>query len=135
MKKTMRINARYALAAILSIMLLIALCGFAAGAVKSADATDAKQTTGYGTVYWTTADCGFITFTASGQERVFVLQGPSGAQTSLAVNKGETVSVALTDGTGIYSYLIGSYANSGSACRVDYKDSFVVDETNAALAP
>lgn len=126
MKKTMRVNASYALAAILSIVLFTALCRFASVAAKSADATDAKQTTGYGTVDWSTADRGFITFTASGQGGVFAIQGPGGKQSIHAADEGETVKVPLEDSSGTFHFAIGSYADDGTDCRVAYKSSFTV---------
>lgn len=135
MKKAMKTNARYFLAAILSIMLLTALVGFAAVAANAAASTD-KQTTDYGTVDWSNAAHGYyITFTASESEEVFVLQGPNGTQTSFAVDEGETVNIALTDGTGTYQYAICHNTGSGgSACLVNYKGNFVVGETDTALA-
>lgn len=135
MKKTIRSNARCALAAILSIMLLTALCGFAAVTANATAANADKQTTDYGTVDWSAAADGYITFTASGQECVFILQSPGGRRTSLVMDGGETVTVVLTDGAGAYQYAIGRCIDDGSACRVDYKDSFVVGETDTALAP
>ena len=66
MKKVTKINARYALAAILSVMLLTVLCGFAAVTVNTTAANADKQTTDYGTVDWSAATQSYITFTASG---------------------------------------------------------------------
>ena len=135
MKKTMRVNASYALAAILSIVLFTALCGFAAVAAKSADAADTRQVTDYGAVDWTNAARGFITFTASGRNCVFIMQSPSGRQTSRAVDAGETVTVALADGVGSYQYAIcRDTVNDGNAYLVNYKGSFVVGETNTTPA-
>ena len=59
MKKTMTINAKHPITALLGIITLIALVGFSANAT-AAD----KQTTDYGIVDWSTAAQGYDTFTA-----------------------------------------------------------------------
>ena len=125
MKKAMTTSAKCAIIAILSAIMLIALANFAIGAVNAADAAN-KQTTGYGTVDWSTAAQGYISFTASGTERIFVLQDSSGKQVSFAVDKNETVKISLEDGSGTYKYAIGRYTDGGTACHVDYKNSFSV---------
>ena len=125
MKKTVTTSAKCAIIAILSAIMLIALANFAIGAVNAADAAD-RQTTGYGTVDWSTAAQGYISFTASGAERIFVLQTPSGRQAYFAVDKNETVKVPLEDGSDTYNYAIG-YADGETACHVDYKNSFSVN--------
>ena len=130
----MKINARYALAAILSIMLLTILVGGIAAA-NAADASADKQTTDYGTVDWSAATQGYITFTASGQERVFVLQGPNGTRTGLAVDGGETIKIALMDGTGTYQYAIGRCTADGTACRIKYKGRYTASKIGADPAP
>ena len=131
MKTITRIKARNILAVILSVITLITLAGFAAGAVNAAGA---KQATDYGTVDWSTAAEGYITFAAYGQDRVLALQGPGSRLTTLAVSDGETAKIPLEDGQGRYQYAICYDSGGGSAYRVDYKDSFVVSEisTNPA---
>lgn len=86
-----------------------------------------KQATGYGTVDWSTAAQGYISFMASGAGRILVLQDPSGKQESFAVDKDETIKVSLEDGSGTYYYAIGRYTEDGTACHVDYKNSFSVN--------
>ena len=122
------------IAAILSIIMLIALAGFAAGA-NAADVGSGRQITGYGTVDWSAAAQGYIEFTASGAERVLVLQDPGGGQASYAADEGETIRIALEDGLGNYCYAIGEYADGGTACRIIYKNSFAVSGIGADIAP
>lgn len=124
-KKTMTTSAKCAITAILSVIMLIALANFAIGTVNAADDAD-KQITDYGTIDWSTAAQGYISFTASGAECILVLQDPSGRQASFAVDKDETVKVSLEDGSGTYKYAIGRYTDGGTACHVDYKNSFSV---------
>ena len=130
MKKTMAINAKHFITALLGIITLLALVGFSANAT-----TADRQTTDYGIVDWSTATQGSITFTASGQERILVLQGPSGTQASYAVDKGKTVKIALADGAGTYHYVICNAVDGGTACFIDYKSSFTVDEMDKDLVP
>ena len=100
----------------------------------SADGNN-KKTTSYGTVdYWTAAQ-GYITFTASGAERVFVLQRPDGKQAGFTVSKSTSVKVALTGGTGTYQYVIGHNTADGTAYYSDYKSSFSVGKLDTGLAP
>ena len=123
------------IATILSIIMLIALAGFAAGAADAVDVGSGRQITGYGTVDWSAAAQGYIEFTASGAERVLVLQGPGGGQASYAADEGETIRIALEDGSGNYCYAIGEYADGGTACRIIYKNSFAVSGIGADIAP
>ena len=122
------------IAAILSIIMLIAFAGFA-GTANATDVGSGRQITGYGTVVWSTAAQGYIEFTASGSERVLVLQSPGGVQASYVADEGETIRIALEDGPGNYCYAIGEYADGGTACRVVYKNSFAVSGIGADLAP
>lgn len=106
--------------------------------VKSPNKPDAKNTkmdNSYGTVDWSTAASGYITFTAKGQTRVFVLQSPNGKQTLCSAAKGDTIKIALVDGTGKYQYAIANHTNSGKSYRVQYKNSFTVQSIDAELAP
>lgn len=110
--------------------------------IKSPTKPDTKNTkmdNGYGTVDWSTAANGYITFTAKGQTRVFVLQGPDDTQALLQalfeVNKGDMIKVALVDGTGKYQYAIANNTNGGKSYRVQYKNSFTVQSIDAELAP
>lgn len=82
--------------------------------------------TNYGTLDWSTAAQGHITFTATGQDRCFILQGPSCTQTFMTVQKGETIHVALMDEAGRYQYAIADLSTDGKTCAVRYKNSFTV---------
>ena len=106
--------------------------------VKSPSKPDTKNTkmdNSYGTVDWSTAASGYITFTAKGQTRVFVLQGPNGKQTLCSAAKGDTIKIALVDGTGKYQYAIANHTNGGKSYRVQYKNSFTIQSIDAELAP
>ena len=97
--------------------------------------TSNKKTTSYGTVDWSTAAQGYITFTASGAERVFVIQTPGGVNSTFGVAKGSTIKVALIEGAGTYQYIIGHYTDDKSAYYVDSKDSIAIGKIDSALAP
>ena len=97
--------------------------------------TSNKKTTSYGTVDWSTAAQGYISFTASGAERVFVIQNPDGTHANFGVAKGETIKVALVNGTGKYQYVIGHYTADKSAYYADTKDSIQIERIDADLAP
>lgn len=97
--------------------------------------SDNKNTTSYGTVDWSTAAQGYITFKASGGERVFILETPNGVQTAFGVANGTTIKVALTNGVGKYQYAIGHYNDAKNAHWIDYKNSFQVDKVDTDLAP
>ena len=99
------------------------------------DTKNTKMDNGYGTVDWSTAANGYITFTAKGQTRVFVLQGPDDTQALFEVAKGNTIKVALVNGTGKYQYAIANNTNGGKSYRVQYKNSFTVQSIDAELAP
>ena len=100
------------------------------------DSTNTSNATQYGTVDWSTAANGYITFTAKGQTRAVILQGPNtGVQAYFTVNKGDSVKVALMDGTGQYQYAIANLINGGKSYRVQYKNSFNVDKIDADLVP
>ena len=106
--------------------------------IKSPSKPDTKNTkmdNSYGTVDWSTAANGYITFTAKGQTRCFILQGPNDKQVSCHVAKDETVQIALVDGTGKYQYAIANITNNGKNYRVQYKNSFTVKSIDAELAP
>ena len=106
--------------------------------VKSPTKPDTKNTkmdNGYGTVDWSTAANGYITFTAKGQTRVFVLQGPDDTQALFEVAKGDMIKVALVDGAGKYQYAIANNTNGGKSYRIQYKNSFTVQSIDAELAP
>ena len=106
--------------------------------IKSPSKPDTKNTkmdNGYGTVDWSTAANGYITFTAKGQTRVFILQGPDDTQALFDVNKGDMIKIALVDGTGKYQYAIANITNGGKSYRVQYKNSFTVKSIDAELAP
>lgn len=100
---------------------------------KTENASNATQ---YGTVDWSTAANGYITFTAKGQERALILQGPNtGVQACFTVAKDDSIKVALMDGTGKYQYAIANNTNGGKSYRVQYKNSFTVDKIDADLVP
>ena len=97
---------------------------------------NASNATQYGTVDWSTAANGYITFTAKGQTRGFLLQGPNtGVQALFEVAKDDSIKVALMDGTGKYQYAIANNSNNGKSYRVMYKNSFSVDKIDADLVP
>lgn len=99
------------------------------------DTKNTKMDNSYGTIDWSTAANGYITFTAKGQTREFILQGPNGAQALATVDKGDSVKIALTDGTGKYQYAIGNITNNGKSYSVQYKNSFQVKSIDADLVP
>lgn len=109
--------------------------------VKSVDtptpaAVNASNTSRYGTVDWSTAASGYITFTAKGQERVFLLEGPNtGVQALFTVAKDASIKVALMDGTGKYQYAIGYNNTDRKTYHIQYKNSFQVSTIDADLAP
>ena len=106
--------------------------------VKSPSKPDTKNTkmdNSYGTVDWSTAANGYITFTAKGQKRCFILQGPNDKQVICTVKKGETVKIALVDGTGKYQYAICNLTDNDTAYLIQYKNSFTVKSIDAELAP
>ena len=106
--------------------------------VKSPTKPDTKNTkmnNSYGTVDWSTAANGYITFTAKGQTRVFVLQSPNGKQTLCSAANGDTIKIALVGGAGKYQYAIANNTNGGKSYRVQYKNSFTVKSIDAELAP
>ena len=106
--------------------------------VKSPSKPDTKNTkmdNGYGTVDWSTAASGYITFTAKGQTRGFILQGPNGKQTLCSAAKDDMIKIALVDGAGKYQYAIANHTNGGKSYRVQYKNSFTVQSIDAELAP
>ena len=85
-----------------------------------------KTITDYGTVDLSTLLGGYfcISFTAVGDERVFVLQGPKGTQTNFIVDKDETIKALLIDGIGEYQYVIGHSTADKFGYYVDYQNSF-----------
>ena len=83
---------------------------------------------------WSTAPQGYISFTAVGSKRVFVLQGPNGIQDSFTAAKGETVKAILMDGTGTYQYVIGHSTADKSGYYVDYKNSFTFGKLTAIIS-
>ena len=89
----------------------------------------------YGTVDWSTCNQGYITFTAKGQTREFILEGPNGVQSLFTSAKGETIKVALVDGTGKYQYAIANTVENGASYLVQYKNSFNVKAIDSDLAP
>ena len=99
------------------------------------DTKNTKMNNGYGTVDWSTAANGYITFTAKGQKRCFILQGPNDKQVICTVKKGETVKIALVDGTGKYQYAICNLTDNDTAYLIQYKNSFTVKSIDAELAP
>ena len=106
--------------------------------IKSPSKPDTKNTkmdNSYGTIDWSTAANGYITFTAKGQTRVFILQGPDDTQAMFEVAKGDMIKVALVNGAGKYQYAIANITNGGKSYRIQYKNSFTVQSIDAELAP
>lgn len=104
--------------------------------VSSPTKPDTKNTsndTQYGKVDWSTAAQGYITFTAKGQVRGFILQGPNGNKSIFTVQKDETIKVSLIDGTGKYQYSIAN--DGGNGYLVQYKNTFEVKKIDSDLAP
>lgn len=99
------------------------------------DIKNTKMDNNYGTVDWSTAANGYITFTAKGQERCFVLQGPNDKQTLCTAAKGDTIKIALIDGAGKYQYAIANNTDDGKSYYVQYKNSFSVSAIDSGLAP
>ena len=98
------------------------------------DTENTSLSNSYGTVDWSTAAQGYITFTAKGQTREFILQGPNtGVQSLFTVAKDETIKVALTDGTGTYQYAIANPVTT-TGYRIQYKNSFNVKTIDSDLA-
>lgn len=92
--------------------------------------------TSYGTVDWSTAAQGYVTFTPN-KDYVFYLDGPTRTCGIFDVAKDETVKIGLTDGTGKYEYGIGVTVTTatGSGMKVLYKNSFEVKAIDSDLAP
>lgn len=89
----------------------------------------------YGTVDWSTCNQGYITFTAKGQTRVFLLEGPNGVQSLFEVASDDSIKVALVDDTGKYQYAIANNTNGGKNYRIQYKNSFNVKTIDSDLDP
>ena len=85
---------------------------------------ETMSVTNYGTVDWSTAAQGYVTFTASKADRVLVLQSSDSTQAFFGASKGETIVAPLPSGGGTYQYAIGLSAPDGVGFRIDYKDSF-----------
>lgn len=92
--------------------------------------------TSYGTVDWSNAAQGYITFTPT-KDYEFYLDGPNRTCGIFYVSKDETVKIGLTDGTGKYEYGIGTIVETatGSGMKVLYKNSFEVKAIDSDLAP
>lgn len=99
------------------------------------DGKTSSNDTNYGKVDWSTANQGYISFTAKGQERCFILEGPNGKQTICTVAKDGIIKIALIDGTGKYQYAIANNTNNGKNYRIQYKNSFAVSKIDSDLAP
>lgn len=99
------------------------------------DTKNTKMDNSYGTVDWSTAANGYVTFTAKGQTREFILQGPNGAQALATVDEGDSAKIALTDGAGKYQYAIANLANGGKNYSIQYKNSFQVKSIDTDLVP
>lgn len=99
------------------------------------DGKTSSNDTNYGKVNWSTANQGYISFTAKGQERCFILEGPNGKQTICTVAKDGIIKIALIDGTGKYQYAIANNTNNGKNYRIQYKNSFTVSKIDSDLAP
>ncbi|WP_304973864.1 transglutaminase family protein [uncultured Alistipes sp.] len=94
----------------------------------------AVDRTPYGTVDRSRAAQGYISFTAAGKARAFILDAPDGTRAYFTVAKGETVKAALAGGTGTYTYKIATRGSDGYD-YVDRKKSFTVKAMDGVLAP
>ena len=92
-------------------------CGVAAN-------NETMSVTNYGTVDWSTAAHGYVTFTASESNRVLVLQSSDGTKAFFSASKGETIVAPLPSGGGAYQYAIGHSAPNDAGIYIDYKNSF-----------
>ena len=118
-KATMNTKTLFALIFALVMCVNLMACGVA-------DAETVSDTS-YGTVDWSPAGQGYITFTASGQGRCFILQGPVDEQQAIfTAQEDETVQIPLDAGAGRYQYAVADIASDGKTCTVHYKDSFTV---------
>lgn len=99
------------------------------------DGKTSSNDTNYGKVDWSTANQGYITFTAKGQTREFILEGPDGKQTLCTIAKDQTIKAALLDGTGKYQYAIANTTKNGKSYSIQYKNSFSVSKIDSDLAP
>lgn len=99
------------------------------------DGQNTSDDTSYGKVDWSTAAQGYITFTAKGRERCFILEGPNGKKAIFTVQKDVTVKAALIDGTGTYQYAVANNSADGKTYSVQYKKSFSVAKIDGDLAP
>ena len=123
MRKTVTNNTKRFTVFLLNFVLL-SLTLVAYGASCSGSEIDCTQETSYGTVDWSTAAHGYITFTAAGQDRCFILQGPNDNVQVFAAAARESVQIALTDGTGRYQYAISNKTEGNTAYLIQYKNSF-----------
>lgn len=124
MKKSI-MNIRVFVAFIFVLIMSFSLV--ACGAVGTESASD----TSYGKADWSTAAQGYIIFTAKGHERCFILQGPDSSNMILNVQDNETVKISLTDGAGDYQYAIADRGPGENSCKILYKNSFTIRETDA----
>ena len=125
MKKTIAKNAKGSIVLPLTLVMIAAFV-FCSAACSGSDSNSTVSTT-YGTVDWSTAAQGYITFTAAGQERGFILQGPNtGNQFFITVTKDESAEIALADGSGRYQYAILDKKEEKTSCPILYKNSFNV---------
>lgn len=99
------------------------------------DGKTSSNDTKYGKVDWSTANQGYITFTAKGQTREFILEGPNGKQTLCTITKDQTIKAALLDGTGKYQYAIANTTDNGKSYNIQYKNSFTASKIDSDLAP
>lgn len=89
--------------------------------------------TPYGTVDWSTAAHGYVSFTAAGKARAFILDAPDGSKAYFTVARGETVKAALAGGDGTYKYAIATREADGYD-YIDCKGGFRVT-LDSDLAP
>ena len=108
-------------------LILVTIVSLTACSSTSSGVTANNETmsvTNYGTVDWSTAAQGYVTFTAAESDRVLVLQSSDGTQAFFGASKGETIVAPLPSGDGAYQYAIGLSAPDGVGFRIDYKNSF-----------
>lgn len=89
--------------------------------------------TSYGTVDYSTAAQGCVSFTANGKSRAFILYAPDSSKAYFTVARGDTIQAALAGGDGTYKFAIATREADGYD-YVDYKGSFRVT-LDSDLAP
>ena len=109
---------------ILVLVTIISLTACGSSSSGGAANHETMSVTNYGTVDWSTAAHGYVTFTASESNRVLVLQSSDGTKAFFSASKGETIVAPLPSGGGAYQYAIGHSVPNDAGIYIDYKNSF-----------